>query len=93
MTYEAVSPWNSLRTQDCVSFLLHYCITCISVRSPRFGIVEGDKNNFCLFTLHNPISSSRKPGYIVKWNTTTYVPEKMATVAGTAGVRWCGWCV
>ncbi|KAF0297582.1 Prolactin regulatory element-binding protein [Amphibalanus amphitrite] len=49
----------------------------------RFGIVEGDKNNFCLFTLHNPISSSRKPGYIVKWNTTTYVPEKTATVTGS----------
>jgi len=49
----------------------------------RFGIVESDKNNFRLYTLHNPMSSSRKPGYIVKWNTTSYVPEKMTTIHGS----------
>ncbi|XP_037085914.1 prolactin regulatory element-binding protein-like [Pollicipes pollicipes] len=48
----------------------------------RFGIVEGDKNNFRLYTLHNPVAS-RKPGYIVKWNTTSFVPEKIVTVPGS----------
>ncbi|XP_022250089.1 prolactin regulatory element-binding protein-like isoform X2 [Limulus polyphemus] len=50
-------------------------------RSCRYGIVEGDKSNFKLFTIVNPAVRKKTPlpCYLFKWNATKYVVEKMVS--------------
>lgn len=48
-------------------------------RACRFGITEGDKNNYRLFTISNP-AVRKKPAsrcYLTKWDMQRWVPEKI----------------
>ncbi|XP_076317658.1 guanine nucleotide-exchange factor SEC12 isoform X2 [Tachypleus tridentatus] len=50
-------------------------------RSCRYGIVEGNKSNFKLFTIVNPAPRKKPPlpCYLFKWNTSKYIVEKMVS--------------
>lgn len=52
-----------------------------SFRSCRYGIVEGDRNDYKLFTIINPVVRSKPPrkSYVCKWNTKHYTPEKLVS--------------
>jgi len=50
----------------------------------KFGCVEGDMKKYKVFTISNPIGSSKASAYLHKWNTQSYTVEKHVVSPGLA---------
>jgi len=48
----------------------------------KFGAVEGDMKKYKVYTISNPIGSSKASAYLHKWNTQSYTVEKYVTNPG-----------
>jgi len=45
----------------------------------KFGCVEGDVKKYKVYTISNPIGSSKAKAYLHKWNSQSYTVEKFVT--------------
>ena len=50
----------------------------------KFGCVEGDIKKHKVFTVSNPIGSSKAPAFLHRWNTQSYTVEGAVSIYGTA---------
>ena len=50
----------------------------------KFGCVEGDSKKYKVFTISNPIGSSKAPSFLHRWNTQSYTVEGAVPSHGTA---------
>lgn len=50
----------------------------------KFGCVEGDVKKHKVFTVSNPIGSSKAPAFLHRWNTQSYTVEGAVSIYGTA---------
>ena len=42
----------------------------------KFGCVEGDLKKYKVYTISNPIGSSKAPSFLHRWNTQSYTVEQ-----------------
>ena len=42
----------------------------------KFGCVEGDIKKYKVYTISNPIGSSKAPSFLHRWNTQSYTVEQ-----------------
>jgi len=50
----------------------------------KFGCVEGDLKKYKVYTISNPIGSSKAPSFLHRWNTQSYTVEGAVQSFGTA---------
>ena len=50
----------------------------------KFGCVEGDNKKYKVYTISNPIGSSKAPSFLHRWNTQSYTVEQATSCTGTA---------
>jgi len=50
----------------------------------KFGCVEGDTKKYKVFTISNPIGSSKVPSFLHRWNTQSYTVEGKVASYGLA---------
>jgi len=50
----------------------------------KFGCVEGDPKKYKIFTISNPIGSSKVPSFLHRWNTQSYTVEGKVASPGLA---------
>jgi len=50
----------------------------------KFGCVEGDIKKYKVYTISNPIGSSKAPSFLHRWNTQSYTVEQAVSTLGNA---------
>lgn len=50
----------------------------------KFGCVEGDLKKYKVYTISNPIGSSKAPSFLHRWNTQSYTVEGKVATYGMA---------
>jgi len=50
----------------------------------KFGCVEGDNKKYKVYTISNPIGSSKVPSFLHRWNTQSYTVEGKVASPGLA---------
>merc|ERR1719397_301811 len=50
----------------------------------KFGCVEGDNKKYKVYTISNPIGSSKAPSFLHRWNTQSYTVEQAVPTLGNA---------